>query len=114
MKLWHAYVAIGVIGLVVAGSQALGYYADGLTGVTVDFWRDALQGNDVGRFLALDVVFLAAACYVLIWIEGSRLGIGVWWRVGYIVASTLVAASAFVPFFLAHRQRVLDARERAH
>lgn len=110
MKLWHAYLAIGVAALFMTVSQALGYFAHGLTGVTVDFWRDALQGSDAARFLAADVAFSAAACFVLIWVEGRRLGISAWWRVGYIVGSTLIAGSAFIPFFLAHRQRVLDKR----
>ena len=97
MKLWHLYAAIGVVALFLTVPQALGYFADGLTGVTIDFWRDALKGSDAARFLAFDVLFLAAACFVLLWVEGHRLGISVWWRVGYIVGSTLIAGSAFIP-----------------
>ena len=110
MKLWHLYAAIGVIGLFLTGSQALGYYQSGPVGGTVDFWRDAIEGNDASRFLAFDVLFLAAACLVFLWVEGRRLGVSVGWRIGYIVLSAFIASSAFVPFFLAHRQRILDGR----
>jgi hypothetical protein len=111
MKLWHLYAAIGVIALVLTGSQALSYFANGPIGGTVDFWRDALTGNDAGRFLTFDVALLATACFVLLWVEGRRLEISVWWRIGYILGAALIAASAFIPFFFAHRQRILDRRD---
>lgn len=110
MKLWHLYAALGVFAFFLTGSQALGYYEAGLVGGTVSFWRDALNGNDASRFLAFDVAFLATVCLVFIWVEGGRLGIGLWWRIGYIVLSTFIAGSAFVAFFMAHRQRILDTR----
>jgi len=110
MKLWHLYAAIGLVALVLTGSQALSYLADGVIGGTAAFWRDALTGNDASRFLTFDVLLLATACFVLLWVEGRRLGISVWWRIGYILGAALIAGSAFIPFFFAHRQRILDQR----
>lgn len=109
MKVWHVYVAIAVVSFVLTASQAFGYLHAGVAGVTVDFWRDAVTGNGASRFLTFDVLGLGTACFVLVWVEGRRLGIGTRWRVGYIVLSLLIGVSTFVPLFLAHRQRVLDA-----
>jgi hypothetical protein len=109
MKLWHLYAAIGVVGLVLTGSQALGYFSAGPVGGTVEFWRDAFHGDDASRFLAVDILALVTALFVFIWVEGRRLGISAGWRLVYVLGSTLVASAAFVPFFLAHRQRVLNA-----
>lgn len=109
MKLWHVYAAIAVVSLVLTASQAFGYLHAGIAGVTVDFWRDAFKANGASRFLAFDVIGLGTACFVLLWVEASRLGIGTGWRVGYIALSLLIGVSTFVPLFLAHRQRVLDA-----
>lgn len=114
MKLWHLYAAVGVLALLATGSQALDYIQAGVVGVTADFWRDAFHDGDASRFLAVDILFLATACFVLIWVEGRRVGMSWTWRVAYIVGSSFIAGSAFVPFFLAHRQRILDAsRSRA-
>jgi hypothetical protein len=110
MKLWHLYAAIGVVALPLIWSQGLEYIAGGVVGVTYDFWRDALEGNAAGRFLAFDQTFLATACFLFIWFEGRNLGIGIWWRIGYIAGAIFIAGSSFIPFFLAHRQRILDAR----
>ena len=57
MKLWHLYTAIGAVGLVLTGSQALGYFSAGPIAGTVDFWRDAFNGNDASRFLAVDILY---------------------------------------------------------
>jgi hypothetical protein len=76
----------------------------------VDFWRDAFNGNDASRFLAFDILALVTGLFIFIWVEGRRVGIGSWARAGYILGSTLIASAAFVPFFLAHRQHVLDSR----
>ena len=108
MKLWHLYAVIGVVGLVLTGSQALGYVSAGPIGGTVEFWRDAFTGNDASRFLAVDILTLVTGLFVFLWVEGHRLGIAARWRVAYILGSTLIASAAFIPFFLAHRQRVLE------
>ena len=109
MKLWHLYVAIGVAAFVATGSQALHYTGSGLVGGTVEFWRDAVTGNPASLFLAYDVTFLGLAVWILLWIEGHRVGISAGWRVAFIALSVLVGISTFVPFFLALRQRKLDA-----
>lgn len=109
MKLWHLYVVIGVVAFVLTGSQAIGYADAGLVGGNVDFWQDAFGSNDAARFMSFDVVLLAAACFVLMWVEGAKLGLSVGWRVGVLVGSLLIGVSTFIPFFLAWRQRRLDA-----
>lgn len=111
MKLWHVYVALGVIGFLATGSQVLGYLDAGPVGGTGDFWEDALTTNDAARFLVLDVLVLGVAIFVLLGVEARRVGIGAGWFVLYVVGSLLVGISTFVPFFLAHRQRRLDAAQ---
>ncbi|WP_188113566.1 DUF2834 domain-containing protein [Nocardioides humilatus] len=113
MKLWHVYVAIAVVALIGTTSQALGYFDAGPVGGTVDFWDDALTSNDAARFLAIDVFLLGTAVFVLLAVEGRRVGIGAGWWAFYFVASLLIGISTFVPLFLAHRQRKLDAMDAA-
>lgn len=111
MKLWHVYVLIGVVALFATGSQGYSYLAEaGPFAGTVDFWRDALAANDASRFLVFDVVLLALAVFVLMWVEAHKVGISTGWFVGYVLLSVFVGISTFGPFFLAHRQRLLDAQ----
>lgn len=108
VKLWHAYVGIGLAGLLATGSQAWGYLAAGPVGGTIDFWKDALASNDAARFMTFDVAFLGIAIFLLMWVEGRRVGISAPWFVFYAVGSVVVGISTFVPFFFAHRQWRLD------
>jgi len=111
MKLWHAYVVIAVVGFVGTSSQVLGYLDAGLVGANVDFWQDALDTHGAGRFLAIDVAVLGLAVFVALWFEARRLNIATKWFVLYVVGSLAIGISTFVPLFLAHRQRLLDAAE---
>jgi hypothetical protein len=115
MKLWHVYVMIGVIAFIATGSQALGYLdaGDGPITGTERFWRDAITANNASLFLVFDVALLGLAVFVLLWVECRKLGIGAGWFAAYVVLSVVIGISTFVPFFLAHRQRVLDARSPA-
>ena len=111
MKLWHVYVLIGVIEFFATGSQTLGYFVnDGPIAGTEQFWRDAITANNASLFLVFDVVLLSLAIFVLMWVESRKVGISGAWFAAYVALSILVGVSAFVPFFLAHRQRLLDAR----
>lgn len=115
MRLWHVYVLIGVIAFVATGSQALGYLGSGagpLTG-TERFWSDAITANNASLFLVFDVALLGLAVFVLMWVESRKLGISGGWFAAYVVLSVLIGISTFVPFFLAHRQRILDTRSPA-
>jgi len=109
MKLWHVYVALAVVGFVGTGSQVLGYLDAGPLGGTADFWQDALSTHDAARFLAIDVLVLGVAVFVLLGVESRRLGISASWFVLYLAGSLFIGISTFVPLFLAHRQRRLDA-----
>lgn len=109
MKLWQLYVVIGVVAFLLTGSQAIGYADAGFVGGNVDFWQDALTTHDAARFMTYDVILLGLACFVLVWVEGAKLGLAVGWRVAVVAGSVLIGVSTFVPFFLAWRQRRLDA-----
>ena len=111
MKLWHIYALIGTIAFFATGSQALPYFSSGgpVTG-TEQFWRDAITANDASLFLVFDVVLLGLAVFVLMWVESRKVGICTGWFVAYVLLSIFVGISCFVPFFLAHRQRILDTR----
>jgi hypothetical protein len=43
-------------------------------------------------------------------VRGSQARIGIWWRIGYIAGGIFVAGSSLIPFFFAHRRRILDQR----
>jgi hypothetical protein len=114
MKLWHVYVLIGTIAFVATGSQALPYFVGaGPVAGTEQFWRDAMTANDASLFLVFDVVLLGLAVFVLMWVECRKVGITTGWFIVYVALSVFVSISTFVPFFLAHRQRKLDARAAA-
>lgn len=115
MKLWHVYILIGVIAFIATGSQALGYLdsGDGPIAGTERFWRDAITANNASLFLVFDVALLGLAVFVLMWVESRKLGIGDGWFAAYVVLSILIGISTFVPFFLAHRERILEARSTA-
>lgn len=114
MKLWHVYVLIGIIAFFATGSQALPYLGEsGPVAGTEQFWRDAITANNASLFLVFDVVLLALAVFVLMWVESRKVGIGTGWFVAYVTLSVFVGISIFAPFFLAHRQRKLDARAAA-
>jgi hypothetical protein len=110
MRLWHVYVLIGVIAFFLTGSQALEYFDEGLVDGTDHFWRGAINANNASLFLVYDVLFLGLAVFVLMWVESRRVGISTVWYVAYVALSLLIGISTFVPFFLAHRQRILDSR----
>ncbi len=110
MKLWHVYVLIGIVAFFATGSQALHYFGDGLVDGTDQFWRDAITANNASLFLVYDVTLLGLAVFVLMWVESRKVGISTAWFVAYVVLSVLIGISTFVPFFLAHRQRILDTR----
>ena len=115
MKLWHVYGLIGVAAFFATGSQALGYFTsdDGPIAGTEQFWRDAITANDASLFLVFDVVLLGLALFVWMWVEARKVGIRTSWYVGYVALSILIGISAFVPLFLAHRQRLLDVQSPA-
>ncbi|MCW2801539.1 MAG: hypothetical protein JWQ70_3011 [Aeromicrobium sp.] len=112
MKLWQVYVLIGIVAFFATGSQVVPYVGDGdgPVAATNQFWRDAFTANHASRFLVFDVVLLGLAVFMLMWVESRKVGIGTGWFVAYVALSVLVGISTFVPFFLAHRQRILDAR----
>ncbi|MCW2748989.1 MAG: hypothetical protein JWR83_99 [Aeromicrobium sp.] len=110
MKLWQVYVLIGIVAFFATGSQVVPYFGDGPVSATGQFWRDAFTANHASRFLVFDVVLLGLAVFVLMWVESRKVGISTRWFVAYVVLSALIGISTFVPFFLAHRQRILDAR----
>jgi hypothetical protein len=112
MKLWQVYVLIGIVAFFATGSQAVHYFNDGTGPVagTDQFWRDAFTANHASRFLVFDVILLGLAVIVLMWVESRKVGISTGWFVAYVALSILVGISTFVPFFLAHRQRILDGR----
>jgi hypothetical protein len=111
VKLWHIYALIGTIAFFATGAQSFPYFADaGPVAGTEQFWRDAITANGASLFLVFDVVLLGLAVFVLMWVESRKVGIGTGWFVAYVLLSIFVGISTFVPFFLAHRQRLLDAQ----
>lgn len=110
MKLWHLYVLIGIVAFFATGSQVVPYVGAGPVAGTAQFWRDAITASHASLFLVFDIVLLGLAVFVLMWVESRKVGIGAGWFLAYVVLSVLVGISTFVPFFLAHRQRRIDAQ----
>jgi hypothetical protein len=97
-------VALGLLGLVGTWAQGFSYLAHGFVAGNVLFWKETVA-TPASTFLVVDILVLAAGVFVLMFIEGRRLGIGAGWLWTYFLLSLFVAVSFAVPVFLAHRQR---------
>lgn len=103
------YIALAAVGLVGAWAQALGYLSAGFMGGNLAFWKDAVT-TPASTFLVVDIFVLAAALFVWMFAECRRLGVSQAWAWAYFLGSAFVAISCAFPLFLAHRQRLLRAR----
>lgn len=69
------YCVTALLALVMSWMHLPAYFGDGIVGANVQFWTDALfNANPAGRFLTVDILFLAFVCNVWMFIEGRRLG----------------------------------------
>jgi len=100
------YLVVSALALFFTWSHIPEYLGHGFIEANKAFWIDALiNTNSAGKFLAIDILFLAFACNVWMYIEGRRIGIK--YIIIYIIVGVLVAISVAFPLFLAVREAKL-------
>ncbi|WP_372799609.1 DUF2834 domain-containing protein [Litorivivens sp.] len=97
------YTSIALLALVFSWYHAVAYLGDGFAQANMAFWQDALlNANPAGKFLTVDILYLALACNLWMYVEGRR--IGVKYITGYVLAGAVIAISFAFPLFLAMRE----------
>lgn len=107
------YLLTGVLALLLTGVHVLPYLGAGAIDGTMLFWDDALRNtNPAGRFLAIDILFLALAVIAWMVFEARRLSIRFVWL--YVIAGAAIGISLAVPLFLAARETALIRGGSSH
>ncbi|WP_339676559.1 DUF2834 domain-containing protein [uncultured Zhongshania sp.] len=97
------YFVIALLALLTTWIHLPAYLGSGIVEANIQFWKDALfNANPAGKFLVIDVLFLAFACNVWMIIEGRRLGVK--YIYAYIAGGVLIAISVAFPLFMAARE----------
>lgn len=106
--LFVTYLLIALAALVGTQWALIAHLTDGRG--FVDFLEDPFV-NPASTFLAIDALVVAAACLVLMVVEGRRISLP--WLWVYLVLVFTVAVSVAFPLFLAARQvRLARSDER--
>ncbi len=98
------YLLVAAGALIATWSQNLRFFLGEEGGGLGDF-VSAAYANPAAASLTNDVLFMVAAAWILIWVEGRRLRVRHLWI--YFVLSGVVAVSVAFPLFLAVRQRAI-------
>ncbi|MFT7405448.1 DUF2834 domain-containing protein [Zhongshania sp.] len=97
------YCVTALLALVMAWMHLPAYFGHGIVDANVQFWKDALfNANPAGRFLTVDILFLAFVCNVWMFVEGRRLGVK--YLYVYVIAGIFIAISVAFPLFMAARE----------
>jgi hypothetical protein len=107
------YVIAAVLALVLTWYHVPAYLGKGIVEANRMFWDDALfNTSPSGKFIVIDILFLAFVCNMHMFIEGRRLGIK--YIYFYVVSGVLVAISVAFPLFLAAREIYIAKNGRQH
>jgi hypothetical protein len=105
------YLLTAFLALLMSWAHLPAYFGSGFADANIQFWNDALfNANPAGKFLAVDVLFLAFACNVWMFIEARR--IGVKYVYVYVIAGIVIAISVAFPLFMAARELRLVATDK--
>jgi hypothetical protein len=102
------YALIGLVALVGTWGNNIDYLHLGLVGANVHFWQETLV-NPASRSITVDILCLALAAIVWMLLEAHRLSMrGVW---VWVLLGVFVAMGAAFPWFMVHRELVLEKKE---
>ena len=105
------YLLTAFVALLMTWVHVPAYLGNGFADANIQFWKDALfNANPAGKFLTIDVLFLAFACNVWMFIEARR--IGVKYVYVYVIAGIVIAISVAFPLFLAARELLVAATDK--
>ena len=108
MRLRHIYLGLCLLGAALPLSQLVPWLAT--HNLNIPLLVSELFSTRIGAFFGLDVIVSAVVLFVLIGVEGRRLGVRHLWLP--VVATLAVGVSLGLPLFLYLRQLKLDAHAK--
>lgn len=105
MRLRHIYLGLCLLGAALPYSQLVPWLA--AHNLNIPLLVSELFSTRIGAFFGLDVIVSAVVLFVLIGVEGRRLGVRRLWLP--VIATLAVGVSLGFPLFLYLRQLKLDA-----
>jgi hypothetical protein len=102
------YALVGLVALAGTWGNNIDYLALGIVGANVRFWQETLV-NPASRSITVDILCLALAAIVWMLLEARRLSMRGAWL--WVLFGVFVAMGAAFPWFMVHRELVLERRE---
>jgi len=102
------YALTGLVALVGTWGNNIEYLDLGIVGANVHFWQETLV-NPASRSITVDILCLALAAIVWMLLEARRLSMRGAWL--WVLFGVFVAMGAAFPWFMVHRELVLERRE---
>jgi len=102
------YALTGLVALVGTWGNNIEYLDLGIVGANIHFWQETLV-NPASRSITVDILCLALAAIVWMLLEARRLSMRGAWL--WVLFGVFVAMGAAFPWFMVHRELVLERRE---
>ena len=102
------YALTGLVALVGTWGNNIAYLDLGIVGANVHFWQETLV-NPASRSITVDILCLALAAIVWMLLEARRLSMRGAWL--WVLLGVFVAMGAAFPWFMVHRELVLERGE---
>ena len=102
------YALVGLVALVGTWGNNIDYLDLGIVGANIHFWQETLV-NPASRSITVDILCLALAAIVWMLLEARRLSMRGTWL--WVLFGVFVAMGAAFPWFMVHRELVLERRE---
>lgn len=102
------YALVGLVALAGTWGNNIEYLGLGIVGANIHFWQETLV-NPASRSITVDILCLALAAVVWMLLEARRLSMRGAWL--WVLFGVFVAMGAAFPWFLVHRELVLEKRE---
>jgi hypothetical protein len=102
------YALVGLVALVGTWGNNIEYLHLGLVGANIHFWQETLV-NPASRSITVDILCLALVAIVWMLLEARRLAMRGAWL--WVLFGVFVAMGAAFPWFMVHRELVLEKRD---
>ena len=102
------YALVGLVALVGTWGNNIDYLGLGIVEANIHFWQETLV-NPASRSITVDILCLALAAIVWMLLEARRLSMRGAWL--WVLFGVFVAMGAAFPWFMVHRELVLEKRE---
>ena len=102
------YALVGLVALAGTWGNNIEYLGLGIVEANIHFWQETLV-NPASRSITVDILCLALAAIVWMLLEARRLSMRGAWL--WVLFGVFVAMGAAFPWFMVHRELVLEKRE---